>query len=170
MFGLRGLARTLLASIFVVGGVNAWRRSARLAESAAPVMEPIGELTPGELRSEQLVKINAGIQVVGGVLLALGIVPRVMAVVLGGSLVPTTLAGHRFWEIDDDTERIQQRTHFLKNAGLLGGLVFVALDTGGRPSIFWTGRRFAGEVAGTLSDVADTITSTTDSVSSAIAR
>lgn len=161
MFGLRGLARTLLASIFVVGGVRAWKRSEALAVSASPITDPIEDLAPGQPSTEQLVKANAAVQVIGGVLFALGVAPRVLAIVLGGSLVPTTLAGHRFWEFDDEAERSQHQTHFLKNAGLLGGLIFVSLDTGGRPSIFWSGRRLVG-------DVADTISSTTSSVNDAI--
>ena len=51
-----------------------------------------------------------------------------MPVALGVSSVPTTFAGHRFWEIQDPAQRAQQRTHFLKNTAILGGLVVVAFD------------------------------------------
>ena len=51
---------------------------------------------------------------------------------------------------------------FAKNAGLLGGLLAAALDTGGRPSVFWSGRRAAGRavqnVGGAAQTVADTVT------------
>lgn len=53
---------------------------------------------------------------------------------LAGSLVPTTLAGHRFWEETDKQERAAQQIHFLKNLSMLGGLMLAALDTEGRPS------------------------------------
>jgi len=163
MIGLRGLARTLLASIFVVGGVSAWRRSGRLAVPASKVTGPVEDLVPGRPTTEQLVKVNAGVQVVGGTLFALGFVPRVMALLLGATLVPTTLAGHRFWEMEDEADRAQHQTQVLKNAGLIGGLVFAALDTGGRPSVFWSGRRLAGDLADTVSSAT---TSVTDAVSS----
>ena len=61
--------------------------------------------------------------------------------------MPTTLAGHRFWEEDDKQKRAQQQIHFLKNAGLLGGLILAAVDTEGKPSVAWrarqTGKRLA---------------------------
>jgi uncharacterized membrane protein YphA (DoxX/SURF4 family) len=49
--------------------------------------------------------------------------PRVAALVLAGSLVPTTLAGHRFWEEDDPKTRAAQQLQFLKNTSMLGGLL-----------------------------------------------
>jgi hypothetical protein len=57
--------------------------------------------------------------------------------------VPTTLAGHRFWEVQDKQERAQQRIHFLKNVAILGGLLITAADTAGRPSLAWRGRNAA---------------------------
>jgi putative oxidoreductase len=50
------------------------------------------------------------------------------AMALAVSMVPTTIAGHRFWEIDDPAKRSMHRTHFLKNTAILGGLLVVALD------------------------------------------
>jgi len=161
MIGLRGLARTLLAGIFVFGGASAWKRSSKLAVTSARVVDPVRKALPGSPSAEQLVKVNVVVQVVAGTLFALGVAPRVMAIALGGSLIPTTLAGHRFWETDDETAAVQQRIQFLKNAGLIGGLIFAALDTGGRPSVFWSGRRVA---EGAASVVASTTQSVFDSL------
>ncbi len=158
MIGLRGLARTLLASIFVVGGASAWKRSAALAASASTVVDPVQDALPGSPSAEQMVKANAGLQVVAGGLFALGVAPRVMAIVLGASLVPTTLAGHRFWEVTDAAEKSKQQIHFLKNSALVGGLIFAALDTGGRPSVFWRGRQIAGSLGDTISSTAASVT------------
>ena len=55
----------------------------------------------------------------------------------------TTAAGHRFWEETDDTTRAQQQIHFLKNLGLVGGLILAAVDTEGRPSLTWRAKRTA---------------------------
>lgn len=44
------------------------------------------------------------------------------------SLVPTTVAGHRFWAEADSNRRAAQRTQFLKNAAMLGGLTLVVAD------------------------------------------
>lgn len=51
--------------------------------------------------------------------------PRLAAAVLAGSLVPTTLAGHPYWRVEDPAMRRQQRTHFFKNVGLFGGALLV---------------------------------------------
>jgi uncharacterized membrane protein YphA (DoxX/SURF4 family) len=160
MIGFRGLARTLLAGTFVVGGISAWRRSRTLAETAEPVTERIESRLQVGLTSEQFVKANAAVQIAGGGLFALGVRPRALALVLGASLVPTTIAGHPFWDADDG-ERQAQLLQFLKNAGLLGGLLFAAIDTGGRPSVFWSGRQALG---GAADAVSSTLSSTGQSI------
>ena len=40
---------------------------------------------------------------------------------------PTTLAGHAFWTESDARKRKANRIHFLKNLGLVGGLLAAAL-------------------------------------------
>lgn len=47
---------------------------------------------------------------------------------LAASLVPTTLAGHPFWTIEDPAARKVQRTQFHKNLAMIGGLLFVAIE------------------------------------------
>ena len=51
-----------------------------------------------------LVRLNGAVQVGAGALLAVGRVPRLAALALATTLVPTTLAAHRFWELDDPQE------------------------------------------------------------------
>ena len=81
--------------------------------------------------------------VVGGVLLATGRLPRLARSRSRRSLIPTTFAGHRFWEIEDPQQRAQQRIHFLKNVSMLGGLIIAATDTEGRPSLSWRAKKRA---------------------------
>ena len=81
-------------------------------------------------------------------------IPVTILVALLVTLIPTTIAGHRFWEEGDTAERDRQAIQLAKNAGLLGGLLAAALDTGGRPSVFWSGRRAAERAA---HNVADTV-------------
>ena len=101
MIGTRGLARTLIAGTFVAGGVAAWKRSAKLAPAAEDVVAPVESALGRAVDTEPFVKANAAVQVVAGGLFALGVAPRPMALVLGASLVPTTIAGHAFWDVDD---------------------------------------------------------------------
>jgi len=93
---------------------------------------------------------------------ALGIFPRVMAIVLGASLIPTTIAGHAYWEIAVEPDRTQQRLHFMNNVGLIGGLAFAALDTGGRPSVFWTGRKAAIGLKDTIASASQSVLDVAD--------
>ncbi len=97
-------------------------------------------------RTEQLVRLSGAVQVAGGVLLGLGRFPRLSALAIAGTLVPTTLAAHRFWEADDPEERGQQRIHFFKNLSMLGGLLIAADDTGAAPSLLWRGRHAAKDL------------------------
>jgi putative oxidoreductase len=156
MFGPRSLSRALLAAPFIVGGINALRAPAKMAPAAADVGVPIAEQIGLPEDPEMLVKINAGVQIGAGALLVLGIFPRAASLALAATLVPTTLAGHRFWEAEGDA-RGEQMIHFAKNAGMLGGLLAAALDTGGRPSVFWQGRRAAGHASEAIGDAAQSV-------------
>jgi putative oxidoreductase len=142
----RRIARPLLAASFVSSGIDTLRNPEPRVEMAEDVAPKIAEPLPLPNETDQLVKINAVVQVVAGVLLAFGRLPRLAACALAGSLIPTTLAGHRFWEETDEAQRAQQQIHFLKNAGLLGGLLLAAVDTEGAPSLGWRAKRAARRV------------------------
>ena len=72
--------------------------------------------------------------------------PRLSALVLAASLLPTTYAGHPFWEEKDPGARAGQRIQFFKNVSMLGGLLIAAVDTEGRPGVAWRTRRAAKDV------------------------
>ncbi|WP_309647569.1 DoxX family protein [Nocardioides sp.] len=146
----RLIARPMLASIFVVGGVAALRNAPALASKAAPVTDKIvpaaKKAAPSLPLTEDpatLVRINAVAQIVAAGALATGRAPRLSAAVLAASLVPTTVAGHRFWEVDDAQTKSQQQLHFFKNVSIVGGLVIAAGDTDGKPGVAWRARRAA---------------------------
>jgi putative oxidoreductase len=131
----------MLASIFVIQGYDTLLHPDKVASRAEAVVRPLAEKIPAvPEQTEQAVRINGAVQLVAGSLLALGRLPRLSALALAATLIPTTLAGHPFWATDDKQERAQQRIHFLKNAGLLGGLLIAAADTAGNPSLAWRSR------------------------------
>ena len=139
---VRRLARPMLAAVFVTGGVDSFRAPGGRAQLAEPVAVPLARRIPALPEDpETLVRLNAAVQVAAGLALATGRLPRVAAAVLAASLVPTTVAGHRFWEVTDPAARKQQQLHFTKNMGILGGLLVAAVDTGGRPSLGWRARQ-----------------------------
>lgn len=134
------LGRPMLAAMFITGGVD---QLAEPEEKTAPAEKIASEIkdhvdeVPLPDRASDLVRLNGAVQVAGGVLLAIGRFPRLASAALAASLVPTTLGAHRFWEIEDEEARTQQRIHFLKNLAMLGGLMISMGDTGRRPSLSW---------------------------------
>jgi putative oxidoreductase len=134
----------MLASIFIVEGLDSLLHPDTKAPAAEAVVRPLAERVPAVPdQVEQAVRLNGAVQLVAGSLLAIGKFPRLSAAALAASLVPTTAAGHRFWESDDKQERAQQKIHFLKNLALVGGLLIAAGDTAGNPSIAWRSRHAA---------------------------
>lgn len=146
---LRRLARPLLASIFIVGGLNELRQPQAHADAANPLLDDMAgrvrDVLPENTNPDAatLVRVDAAVKVGAGTLLALGWAPRLAAIALVGSLVPTTAAGHRFWAADNEQDKQQQLTHFLKNVSMAGGLLIAAADTEGKPSLGWRARRAA---------------------------
>ena len=141
---VRRLARPCLSAMFITGGVDSLSNPAGKVPAADPVAPPIAAKLPYLPEdTEQLVRINGAVQVGAGLMLALGRFPRLSSALLAGSLVPTTLAGHRFWEEQDEVKRAQQRIHFFKNLSMLGGLMLAAVDTEGRPGLAWRAQHAA---------------------------
>jgi uncharacterized membrane protein YphA (DoxX/SURF4 family) len=114
---LRAAGRVALAAMFITGGADALLAPGGRAAKAEELGVP--------LDPELAVRVNGGAMLTAGVALALGLWPRLAAGVLAGTLVPTTLAGHPYWQLDDPAAQRQQRTHFFKNLGLFGGALLV---------------------------------------------
>ncbi len=126
---IRSLIRPLLAWMFIHGGIEALRNPGRRPEKAESTVEALSSVVPAVPSDPGVaVKVNAGVQVGAGLLLATGRFTRLAALALAGSLVPTTLAGHPFWNEDDPQQRTMQRVHFDKNLAMLGGLLMVATE------------------------------------------
>lgn len=111
----RFTGRLALAPLFVLAGLDAARDPGRRPE----LVEQAGLPAP-----QLLVRLNGAAMVLGGLGL---LVPRRRRAAAGGllvSLAATTVVGHPFWR-EDGPARALQRTQFLKNLGLLGGLLLL---------------------------------------------
>ncbi len=117
---LRFLARLLIGLAFIVLGWEAAREPGARVHAAASIGVPLPEVA---------VRVNGYTMAAAGTALTLGILPRLAALALVASLVPTTAAGHRYWEETDPQKRKGQRIHFLKNLSMIGGLLVVALGS-----------------------------------------
>jgi uncharacterized membrane protein YphA (DoxX/SURF4 family) len=125
---IRAIARPLLSAIFISAGIDTLRNPDPRVQAAQPVTSNVAGKYGLPQDEAMLVKINAGVQVGAGILLALGKFRRLAALALIGSTIPTTYAGHRFWEEDEPQTKAQQQVHFLKNLGLIGGLLLAVVD------------------------------------------
>jgi uncharacterized membrane protein YphA (DoxX/SURF4 family) len=132
---VRRIARPMLAAMFIVGGLDQLKHPGRKVEAARPLVDTLAPRLGLPDDTELLVRANGATMVGAGSLLALGRLPRIASTLLAATLVPTTVAAHAFWEEQDPTARAQQRVQFLKNLGLLGGLLLAAVDTEGRPGL-----------------------------------
>ncbi|MGH2414633.1 MAG: DoxX family protein [Microcystaceae cyanobacterium] len=102
------LARILLSAIFLKAAINKILNPAATQQ----VMEAQG--IPG---AGLLLIVTIVVLLVGGISVLLGYKARLGALLLIGFLIPTTLIFH--------TDFPEQETNFLKNLGLMGGLLMV---------------------------------------------
>ena len=153
---LRAASRTMLASYFIATGVKALRNPAPLVPLAEPLADKfvplVKQYAPDQVAgfipedAKSLVRLNGATQVLGGLALATGKGRRFGALLLAGSLVPSTIAKYPFWRGQRPRGEGADRTHFLKNVSLLGG-VLLASGTP-RESRAWPGGRRRVAIAG----------------------
>ncbi|MFE9785323.1 DoxX family protein [Nocardia salmonicida] len=144
---VRRIARALLGTTFVAAGVNGLMNQKPRAAAANALADKGRTGLPDALAARvpddpsQFVRINSAAQVVGGLLLASGRAPRPAALVLAATVVPGTVTEQDFWAEADPDRKAAKRVGFLKDLGLLGGLMIAAADTEGKPSLGWRARR-----------------------------
>ncbi|PIE27510.1 MAG: hypothetical protein CSA58_03955 [Micrococcales bacterium] len=131
----------MLASVFVVTGQDQLRHPGGRVDGARPLVRAADKAAGTHTNPELAVRVNGALMTGAGALLALGKFPRMSSAMLAAGLVPTTLAEHAFWnETDPETKR-QQRSKFLTNVALMGGLLIAAADTEGKPGLAWRARQ-----------------------------
>jgi uncharacterized membrane protein YphA (DoxX/SURF4 family)/propanediol dehydratase small subunit len=148
----------MLATTFITRGVEALRSPKPAADAARPTLEglsklpdPVGPNVP--TNAETVAKVTAGVQIGAGLLLASGRLPRLSSAALAVSVVPGSLGGHAFWNETDPGRKAAERKALFGDIGLIGGLIIASVDTEGRPSLGWRGRRAAQKVSERVSGV-----------------
>ena len=115
------IRRALLSATFVWSAIGVIQNAEHMSgpADALGLPEPV-----------TMVKVHGWVNLVGGVMIALNVRPKLAATAMVGNLAVTTAAAHRFWEIDDEGEKLAQMTHFSKNLSLLGGLLGILASSG----------------------------------------
>jgi putative oxidoreductase len=131
------LARFLLSAIFLASGVNKlfhwretetglmgvlshWQSHLSFSEAAQNFFSSVIQFTP------VLLIVATGLELIGALLLLLGVKEKIGAILLLFFLVPVTIFYHQFWFLEA-TERELQQVMFLKNLAIVGGLLMVIL-------------------------------------------
>lgn len=149
---IRRVARPMLSAVFISRGIEALRSPKPAADATRNTLEglsklpdPVGTNVPSN--AETVARVNAAVQIGGGLLLATGKLPRVASAALALTVVPGSLGGHNFWNQTDPQRKADERRAFVTDISLIGGLIIAAVDTEGKPSLGWRGRRAAHKVS-----------------------
>src|ERR1700742_1320456 len=149
---IRRIARPLLSAVFIGQGIETLRNPSLTLEATEPTVaalrqlpEPYGDKVPSN--PETAARINAAVQVGGGLLLATGKAPRIASAALAFTVIPGSLGGHLFWKESDPQRKAQKRRDLLTDLSLLGGLIIAAADTEGRPGLGWRSRQAANRLS-----------------------
>lgn len=119
------IGRILLAAIFVVSGFNKLMNFEQSAAYIANAGLPVPDL---------LLVMAALIELVGGMLIAVGYKARWAALMIFVFLIPVTYIFHAFWSVEEDQVQ-QQMIQFQKNVAIMGGMLYIALSGPGRYSV-----------------------------------
>lgn len=142
----------MLSAVFISRGIEALRSpkpatdaTRQTLEGLSKLPDPVGTNVPSN--AETVAKVTAAVQIGGGLLLATGRLPRVASAALALTVVPSSLGGHAFWNEVDPQRKTDERRAFVTDISLIGGLIIAAVDTEGKPSLGWRGRRAARKVS-----------------------
>lgn len=134
---IRVFARPMLASSFILSGIDRLRHADQTVQQLAPVLRPLSAALPIEVGEKTLARVLAGTQVGAGVLLAAGKFARPAAVVLALTAGLSAVVEYRNADTATKETRANRRSQLTKNIGLIGGALLASVDTAGRPGLAW---------------------------------
>ncbi len=129
------LGRALISIFFIVAALQKvlhWSDAMQCLQQALTGLSPYTlhqPLLQGGLdwtlsHTAALLSVAVVMQLLGGLLVFLGLSVRFGAFLLSCCVVVGTLVLHRFWEMTDSQAALDQVV-FMKNVGILGGLLFI---------------------------------------------
>jgi putative oxidoreductase len=119
------VGRLLIGALFIVAGIRKLMGPAAAAGYFTKLGFPAADV---------LVWVAIAIELGGGALLVLGWQTRRVAWLLIAFTAIATFMAHRFWQMEA-AQYANQLNHFLKNAALVGGLMYVVVFGAGAVSL-----------------------------------
>jgi putative oxidoreductase len=114
---IKHLALLVYSSMLFVGGWQQAREPGGRAERARSSGLPIGA---------EFVQASGWAMIAGAAALQVRPLRRIAALGLALELLPITYIGHRFWEMEEGPQRMQNKVHFWKNVSMIGSALYIA--------------------------------------------
>ncbi len=105
------IGRVLFAVVFLVSGSGHFAQRSMMAGYAGSKGVPVAGV---------MVPLTGALQIVGALMVAVGIWPDLGALFLVVFLLPTALIMHNFWTVTDPQMRVNEQTQFFKDMALGG--------------------------------------------------
>jgi len=142
---VRTLARPMLASSFVLAGVDKLKNADDTAQQLSPLLRKAAASLPFQADEKMLARVIGGTQVGAGVLFGLGKFSRLSATLLTVISLLNTFVEWRSADISSKEGRETRRNQLLKNLSLSGGALLASVDTAGKPGLAWRAEHLAAD-------------------------
>jgi uncharacterized membrane protein YphA (DoxX/SURF4 family) len=131
---VRTLARPMLASSFVLAGVDKLKNTDDTAQQLSPLLRKAAASLPFQADEKMLARVIGGTQVGAGVIFGLGKFSRLSATLLTVISLLNTFVEWRSADISSKEGRETRRNQLLKNLSLSGGTRLASRAWPGAPS------------------------------------
>jgi uncharacterized membrane protein YphA (DoxX/SURF4 family) len=153
---VRTLARPMLASSFVLAGLDKLKNADDTAQQLSPLLQKAAASLPFQADEKMLARVIGGTQVGAGVLFGLGKFSRLSATVLTVISLLNTFVEWRSADISTKAGREARRNQLLKNVSLSGGALLASVDTAGKPGLAWRAGHIAADARKTAAEARKT--------------
>lgn len=144
---VRVLARPLLASSFVLTGIDRLRNTEATAAALRPALDRLSKAVPSAAsvtsNEKQVAKVLGAAHLGAALLLGIGRFSRLSALVLVGTSSLNAVVEFNNADSSTAKARKERRNQLIKNLSLVGAVLIAAVDTNGRPSWAWRAEHFA---------------------------
>jgi uncharacterized membrane protein YphA (DoxX/SURF4 family) len=110
------LGRAIFGGYFAYNGINHFLNQKTLSQYAD---------NKGVIAPEVAVPGSGALLVAGGISVITGTKPRQGLAAIVGFLVPVSFQMHRYWEVEDPSQRMAEMVNFTKNMALVGAALML---------------------------------------------